>query len=218
MRFKVLILFLLAGWPMLAQSKAELLLDRINSIKLDVEHYDYEVCTEADSTVSVQEASAFLQAKLLALYPAQAFPEDSIQVICGPIRPNRYRAIAYVEKAGVESWYREREQTLRNEKRLEAIGKFLDNLQHAKNVNEIEKLLSESDIKEGIRYSFHLDDNTQVKMADCYLVYYEKSGHILEIMSPVTAFGVRKSIINGETADPLDYTTTPFWFCFEGFK
>lgn len=218
MRFKVLIFFLLAAWPMLAQSKAELLMERINSIKLDVEHYDYEVCTAADSTVSVQEASALMLAKLLALYPAQVFPEDSIRIICGPIRPNRYRAIAYVEKTGVESWYREREQTLKNEERLEAIGKFMDNLQHAKNVNEIEKHLSESGIKEGIRYSFQLDDNTQVKMADCYLVYYEKSGRILEIMTPVAALGIRKSIISGKTADPLDYTTTPFWFCFEGIK
>lgn len=215
MRFRCIILFLLLGLPMFAQSKTTLLLERINSIKLNPDRYLYSCCTvanEPDSIVSKKEALILLQAQLKESSPEFLFPVDSIHIICCPLRPNRYRACAYVEKNSLEAWLQERAVILRNESRLTAINGLLEQIPKVREVHQVEDILRESGISEGLQYSYRISDGEMVSMEDCYLVYYDKSGHIQEIMSPLTSARIRESLLTGEAADPMDYTTTPFWF------
>lgn len=221
MRFRCFILILLLGSPLFAQNKSALLLDRINSIKLNPDRYLYACCTvanEPDSIVSKKEALAILQSQLKEFSPESLFPVDSIHIICCPLRPSRYRACAYVEKASLEAWLQERSAILRNESRQTAINGLLVQLPKVREVRQVENMLKESGISEGLYYSYRLNGEEMVNMEECYLVYYDKSGRIQEIMSPLSSACVRESLLTGKVVDPMDYTTTPFWFYVKNVK
>lgn len=221
MRFRCIILVLILGLPLFAQNNTTLLLDRINRIKLNPDRYLYACCTvanEPDSIVSKKEALAILQAQLKEFSPESLFPVDSIHIICCPLRPNRYRACAYVEKASLEAWLQERAASLRNESRLTAINGMLEQIPKVREVHQVEDILRRSGISEGLQYSYRISGVEMVRMEECYLVYYDKSGRIQEIMSPLTSAHLRESLLTGEVADPMDYTTTPFWFYVEIIK
>lgn len=222
--------YLLTGLSILLAGNAQAqdrdsLLIRINSIKMDTEHYLYGICTITDETspeASIQEARNALKESVndyLAAndfrYIKEANAKDISYISC-PLYPACFRTIAYVPISRLK----EDEQLLTKQKedvtRKEALRSLLSQISGAKTIGEIETLITHCSLGKTIPAGHLLNDTSQEYVEHSYFVYYHpKTGVVLEIMLPPNAQGVRRNLSTRALSDPLRYKTTPFWFFLE---
>lgn len=216
MRFYTLIFMLLLSMSVHAQNNS-LVLERMNRIKLDSDQYVYGLCTipnNPDSTTAKKGALDDLKGQ------APELPDNAVKYLCVEILPNCFRALAYVEKKELES-HKQEEIVLQNNPIRDAeISRVINTLPYIRSIRELKGILEDDSIKGYVRYGESIGELSTDVLSRSFLVFYKKRsqnpfGKIVEIMSPEDSTGIRKSVLTGSSANPLDFTTSPFWVCFD---
>lgn len=227
-RWWIICYLMFAGVVTSAQTR-DVLLERINQIKLDTEHYLYGICTltdQSDQSVSEKEALASLSIQVSAYCQERNFsyihalgdiPEEAITYISCALYENCVRSIAYLPKETLEQAESTRAAVLENNERASKVRHFVESLKEARRMEDIRELLLEEGPAISAISGTGFDNQSQEYAMKSFLVYYENSS-IVEIMSPVNEKMVRHNLITGAIANPLKYKTMPLWIYIEGYS
>ena len=217
-----------AGVVTSAQTR-DVLLERINQIKLDTEHYLYGICTltdQSDQSISEKEALASLSTQVSAycqerhysyIHSLEDIPEEAIAYISCALYENCVRSIAYLPKETLEQAESTRAAVLENDERISKVRLFIESLKEARRIEDIHELLQENGPAVFAISGTGFDNRSQEYAMNSFLVYYDNSS-IVEIMTPVNEKMVRYNLITGTIANPLKYKTMPLWIYIEGYS
>lgn len=217
-----------AGVVTSAQTR-DVLLERINQIKLDTEHYLYGICTltdQFDQPVSEMEALASLSTQVSAyclerhysyIHALEDIPEESIAYITCALYENCVRSIAYLPKETLDQAESSRAAVLENNERISKVRVFIESMKEARRIEDIHELLQENGAAVFAISGTGFDNRSQEYAMNSFLVYYDNSS-IVEIMTPVNEKMVRHNLITGAIANPLKYRTMPLWIYIEGYS
>lgn len=216
MRKTLIIVFLFAlCYSGYAQSH-DYVMDRINAVKLNAECI-YGYCMQSkDSLSACESAMEDLVPRLNEFLKKQDFrfirdrehcPDSSFHVIVFMRAPDYWRSLAYVEIQSLN------EIELQEQASYEAQGvqTSIDTLKHrlanVATLEELEKLISESDIAGRIQTCQVTLDTEQKLIDGGYLVYYERTtGKILEVRTPRD---IQRQRYNARTGNPADRRVAP---------
>lgn len=209
-----------------AQTNEELL-ERMNAIKLDTEHFLYGICTyqgEDCGFVSLDEALKDLSDKASAFCKENGFrhtkdlsqlPENAIGKISVTLYADCVRSFVYVPKSALFELERKQDAVFEDAKRKESVSLMLGKLSEAGTLIDLFELFDA--FPDIIQYGESFTDETQAKVDNGFLVYFDyHTGKILEIMTPIDADNIRHDIKTGAPADPLKYSSSPIWVYVEG--
>ena len=227
-RWWIICCLLFAGVITSAQTR-DALLERINQIKLDTEHYLYGLCTltdQSDQAVSEKEALASLSTQVSAyclerhfsyIHALEDIPGEAIAYISCALYENCVRSIAYLPKETLDQAESTRAAVLENAERISRIKHFVESLKEAQRMEDIHELLQEKGPAIFAISGTGFDNRSQEYATNSFLVYYNDSA-IVEIMTPVNEKMVRYNLITGVPANPLKYRTMPLWIYIEGYS
>ena len=218
MRCWCVICLLLTGALASAQS-FDSSLARINEIKMDSQYLygDCRITETVDETSAQLEALEELIWKVAAYCKERQFtyvqtvddlPSGAIICLTCPSR----RSIAYLSKQVLEEEEVTYAAAMASQERAVMVGRFLDRLKKAGNIDEVQNLLWEMGPDIEVKYGYQQGNDAQ----RCLLVYFDTPGNLLDIMMPATENGVRLNLITGARVSPLRYKTTPLWIYIEG--
>jgi len=209
----VLILALcLAGY---AQDRYSVM-GHINDVKLDSECIYGYCIRSADSLSACKSAIEDLVPRLNEFLKRQDFrfirdmehcPDSAFHVIVFMRGPEYWRSLAYIEIPSLKEMERQEQES------YEALGvqSSIDTLKHrlanVATLEELEKLITESDIAGRIQTGQVTLDTEQNLIDSAYLVYYESStGKILEVRTPRDE---QRQRYNARTGNPADRRVAP---------
>lgn len=209
-----------------AQTNEELL-ERMNAIKLDTEHFLYGICTyqgENCGPVSLDEALKDLSDKVSAYCKENGFryaqgidqlPKDVIEKLSVTLYDDCVRSFVYIPKSALAEWENSQDSVFEDAERRGRITQMLEKLSEVGTLIELFNLFDA--FPDVIQYGESFTDETQAKVDNGFLVYFDyHSGKILEIMTPIDAENIRHDIKTGAPADPLKYSSSPIWVYVEG--
>lgn len=207
------------------------LLRAINQIKRDPGTYLYGQSTlpsQPDPEVSLQEARKELKAQTDAFLESDEFPflrekkeipGELIQTISVLLRPDCYRALAYIEKQKLQELETALAQKLGSDSRKEALDQFIGSILAATTIGEVLDLIAASPLAPEIRTGQKIDDESQPYANEGLLLFFEpRSRKIVQIMTPLDAAFTRKDVKTGQTDTPLKYRNAPLWVYIDGLK
>lgn len=230
-RITTLITLLLSLSTSLLAQERDSLLRAINQIKRETATYLYGQSTlpdEPNPAVSLAEARKELKVQTDAFLDSEEFPflrekkevpDELIKSVTVLLRPDCYRALAYIDKQDLKDLEETLAQKLGSDTRKEAVDEFVKSVLAAQTINEVLDLIASSSLAHEIFAGQKIDDNSQPYANEGILVFFEpRSKKIVEVMTPLDASFSRKNVKTGEPSTPLRYKNAPLWVYIDGLK
>ena len=225
MRYRFVILFLLACNLLANAQDRDNILAKMNAVKLDPGCV-YGYCAFSNANFSRTEALADLASRVEAYMKSKGFkhvhtladcPEGTVRTLVYTKGSDYFRTVAYVDKAALERLESELSKEYEVQGYQRAISALKERLARVTTYGDLEALLADSGAGASVRRGALTFDTPQDDVDRGFLVYYDKkTGKITAVMTPRNGDGVRFDVKTGAPGHPRKAPQGVIeWVCFE---